>query len=583
MFNWDGWGQEFDLTAMASSPHAAEISVAETLVLLDGPFSEMAEGVAQDRYAFWLGSGISSNRIPKTSALVIVVLDFLQKNASADPACPMRKSLTEILALAGVTGTELSKIDFGQAVKQWPDIEAIAQRLVLLYARVLDQAPDGKDPDYLVWNALDVVGVYADAKTEPDAEHFAIAALILEGVASDLPSANWDGLIEKAVDILSGGAPVLRVWVNGEDGRSPKRKADLYKFHGCAVLAGEDEKRYRERIVGRQSQINRWVSDNAVLSEKLIDIVTNKPTLMLGLSAQDANIQGIFATAQQRMHWGWPSHPPAYVFSENALGPDQQGLLQNVYRGFYSAANKPEIHASSLLRAFAKPLLAALWLHVLNAKLCALIGHAPGTLQASDQDELRKGLKALRDASANAAANAVNIETFLREAIARSRRVLVLLREGRTPTGGGAYAALTGGPVQDLAANPTLSTSGLAEFSVALGLLGLLTQSGSISVTVGDASTTALEVTSASGTSPILFAANAQAALHLFAEGLVGEDDDATLIHSHELTARMPRSPRRARGRTGRASLREASITELLTGSANAAELLQKFRQKVSL
>lgn len=571
---------------MTSPPpsHAAQITIAETLALLDGPFEEMARGVAQDIYAFWLGSGISLNRMPKLAALVVIVLDYLQRHAAADPACPMRKSLTEILALAGVSNADIAKLDFTKDVKTWPEIDAIANRLSMQYAKMLDRVPDGKDEDFLIWEALDVVGVYADPAVEPDAEHFAMAALIMEGVASDLPSANWDGLIEKAVDQLSGGAPILRVWVRGEDGRAPERKADLYKFHGCAVKAGEDEVLYRERIIGRQNQINRWIA-RSDLAPKLVELAVNKRTLMLGLSAQDFNIQAIFAKAEKRMQWDWPSHPAAYVFSENTLGVDQQGLLQNVYRTAYNAANKVQIHQSALLKAYAKPLLAALWLHVIQAKLEGLLEHAPGQLQAADQAALRDGLKALRDATANAASG-TDIETFVNGAIARSRRLLSFFRDGKTATGPAAYQALTNGPVQSLAADATLSTTGLAEFSVALSLVGLITQSGAIKLTTGDPADPAsptLAAQSASGVKPIYFAANAQAALHLFDDGHVGEAHDAILVHAHKLPARLPRSPRPARGRTGKAMLREASVTELLAASANASELLKQFRDKVSL
>jgi hypothetical protein len=44
-------------------PTAANISIRETLDLLDGPFAELSLGVAQGQYAFWLGSGISRDRV----------------------------------------------------------------------------------------------------------------------------------------------------------------------------------------------------------------------------------------------------------------------------------------------------------------------------------------------------------------------------------------------------------------------------------------------------------------------------------------------------------------------------------------
>src|SRR3546814_10773745 len=85
-------------------------------------------------------------------------------------------------------------------------------------------------------------------------------------------------------------------------------------------------------MVARQNQINGWSARNPVMAPFLTGLITRRPTLMLGLSAQDSNIQNLFAEAQATMAWPWPSHPPAYVFSENALGIDQRGLLQNVYR-----------------------------------------------------------------------------------------------------------------------------------------------------------------------------------------------------------------------------------------------------------
>jgi hypothetical protein len=48
---------------MALAPSAATITVCQTLALLDGRFRAFAVGVAEDRYALWLGSGISFGRV----------------------------------------------------------------------------------------------------------------------------------------------------------------------------------------------------------------------------------------------------------------------------------------------------------------------------------------------------------------------------------------------------------------------------------------------------------------------------------------------------------------------------------------
>ena len=187
---------------------------------------------------------------------------------------------------------------------------------------------------------MNITATFADPALEPDVEHICIAILILEGVASEIASANWDGLVEKAVEMLTAGAPALVVCVRPEDLREPALRARLFKFHGCAVKASGDEATFRPYLVGRQSQIHGWVAqpENAPMAHRLIDLIATKPTLMMGLSAQDANIQAIFAHAEARMAWPWPGDRPSYVFSENAIGVDQRGLLKNVYRAAYTAA-----------------------------------------------------------------------------------------------------------------------------------------------------------------------------------------------------------------------------------------------------
>jgi hypothetical protein len=46
-----------------------------------------------------------------------------------------------------------------------------------------------------------------------------------------------------------------------------------------------------------------------VFARKLIDLVISKPTLMVGLSAQDANIQTIFVAGREDMAWPFPHVP----------------------------------------------------------------------------------------------------------------------------------------------------------------------------------------------------------------------------------------------------------------------------------
>jgi hypothetical protein len=65
-------------------PGAATVSVRDVLSLLDGPFGELAEGVAQGRYALWLGSGISRDRMPPLLMVVQKVLAYLQARGNSE-------------------------------------------------------------------------------------------------------------------------------------------------------------------------------------------------------------------------------------------------------------------------------------------------------------------------------------------------------------------------------------------------------------------------------------------------------------------------------------------------------------------
>src|SRR3546814_14024351 len=96
---------------------------------------------------------------------------------------------------------------------------------------MLDVPVDGEEADYLLWDVLDAANVYANPAIEPDAEHLCLAVLAIEGVASELPTANWDNLIERAVERPAGAQPVLRVVVAPNAIRWNRLRANLYKFH----------------------------------------------------------------------------------------------------------------------------------------------------------------------------------------------------------------------------------------------------------------------------------------------------------------------------------------------------------------
>lgn len=277
-------------------PNAATITVPETLALLDGQFASVARGVAEDRYVLWLGSGISFGRVDGLRQVVAKVLEFLRvRIVPGDPACRFARALRAALAIAPTTPEEDARIDFTQPVASWPDANNIVVRLCSNYARLLDVNIQGEPDDFLLWEAVDLRATFADPAKPPDVEHLCLAILVLEGACSDLASANWDGLIEGAVSVMTGGQLALTVCARPEDLRNPAPRGRLIKFHGCAVLATQNEAAYRHFLVARQTQINAWAAwpENAAVRGRLIDLVATKPTLMIGLSAQDANIQAL--------------------------------------------------------------------------------------------------------------------------------------------------------------------------------------------------------------------------------------------------------------------------------------------------
>lgn len=570
-------------------PTALEISILETLHLLDGAFREFAEGVAEDRYAAWLGAGISLGKLPGLEELAEAVLEHLRVRMDlADADCQWRNSIDRNLGLIGLTDGEWTAIDYTRSVAAWPDLVSIRKRLVAQYARMLDQNPMGKPGDYLVWTAVDVVRRYADPAITPGAEHLGLAALVVEGAVSDIASANWDPLVERAVKLLAGTRHILlQPRILPADVQDSTARARIYKFHGCAELAGQNEAVYRARLVARASQIHGWADkpENKVTAGKLLDLAFSKPTLMLGLSAQDTNIQEIFVKAQVLLPATFPTHPPAVVLSEDRVGVDQRSLLRNFYKDDYDG-NARAIEESALLRAYAQSLLPALWLYVVYAKLSAFLGPAVPALPAGEQAALRDALKLLRDACAAAAVRGRH-EEFMLRALAIAGRAISLFRDGRAlPPGAGIYSPVTVSPVQRSVADPTLPGSGLRQFALGLALLGRGQEEGFWTCSSNDPSDPKSGTVSVAGntrTAELFFVATAQAAARLVQAGHVAEDDEVVVLHSDEIIAPAPRSPTAPPGRTGKVRLREFSVSYVADGALTLDVLMRRFKAEIAL
>lgn len=569
---------------------AYDISVRDTLKLLDGPFEPFAAGVSNGLYAFWLGSGISFGRAPSLRELVSKVIEYVRSHIDlADPNCKFGRLMEEILNLASASPEERARSKLDEAFASWPDQDAIARRLVNNYAKLLGLIVDGEDLDYLLWTVIDVGATFADPAMTPDVEHLCLATLSLEGTVSEMLSANWDPLVERAVDILTDGNVALSptVVARPADLQLPRNKTRIIKFHGCAVKAQADPGQYRQWLVASNDQVAAFCTqgNNQGLVTALTHIVGSKRTLMLGLSAQDANIQSIFNKAANELTWQLGESPPSYVFSEQDLGMDQRSLLKNVYREQITPANLTAVFEAARIQAYAKRLLTALLLDVWSRKLQALISLVPGLLPPAERQHLCSGIVSLRNHLADAAEPKLE---FIDALLDRFGRACKLLRDGQIEHPNVRFEPITSDVVTALAGNPALRVLGLREAAVALGLLGMglsrdhwIVEAESL-----DRESGVLAVTgkgAAAARTKVYLTASASGAALLRSEGHLVEAESPLLIQSQKLAVPMSRSPRGAAGRTGVPKARDVSISTLLQTYATAEDLYEAFRQELAL
>jgi hypothetical protein len=567
-----------------SLPTTAPLSVRETVVLLDSSLVNMVRHFQEAGYALWLGSGISFGRVKRLPEMIRDTLSFLQKNVVAGKSdCRFRVALLKALKLV-LIDAELATIDLDQPTSTWPILGVLVDRLTTKYADLFDITVDGEEDDFLLWHGVHVVEAFADPMIEPDSEHLCIVILALEGLLPEIMTANWDGLIEKAARQLTGTDTLINVCVLPEDVRRVGFRVQLFKFHGCAVLAASDEAKYRAHLIARKSQLDGWEKEHPVTAQRLVNIITSRATLMMGLSVQDANIRSAFVSARENLNWPWPGPFPAIVFSQSELGGDQVVLLKDVYHKSWNPMNRDQIKAESLIPTFAKQLLLALVLQTLCAKLNALVNAAESGLSAVERTQLQRGLLVLKNLLADA--GSTNHYDFVRALVQHNSRILGLFRNGSIPSDPQIYNPLTMSPAAHIPLEPGTQASGLPEFAVAIATLGLGVQRGLWTLRAADVvdpSTGAIEIRTSIRSVPVFFASTAESALQLFASGTVSPTGYSVVIHSKTIVEPKPRSPARFVGRTGATSPKAVSVSTLLGEVSTAVELVQRFQGEVAL
>lgn len=566
---------------MNECPDASSISVLQTLELLESDFQQFAQGVADGRYAFWLGSGISRTRFPMLGELVIKVLEYLRSRIDQQNCdCPYLEALGRAFNVAALNDEERIHIDFELPVSDWPIAGVLQQRLTNQYAQFLNIDVEGEDDDLLVWEGIDVVGTYANPNVEPSTEHFALAALIREGMVSELASANWDGLVEKAVEVTNAGACAIDVCVRSEDLQECEFRAKLLKFHGCAVRAAQNPGVYRQYIVGRQVQIDTWRDEprNQGVVQHLVTTIMENPTLMLGLSAQDFNIRGLFSQAQNQLAWNWPGERPACVFSNNEIGEDQRALLGNVFREHYSGQTRGEIQKNVLVRSYASQLLPALLLYGLERKLARI-----ALMQSADiPEELTEWVQAKIHDLRNSIAAGCNEDTFnfvltLMRQITKCKSLLI---EGQLPVDSMRYEPITETSVRNIEDSQVMKNSGLPEAVVAAAIIsaGSANDLWEIATTPENGVGTGMITLSQGGrNTPLYVVTDLSAEQHLYVSGHLHDSRDAIVVHAKPIYDRLQRSPTRSFARSSTSRIRRTSIRTMLEDVTDGEGLTERF------
>lgn len=571
--------------------HSPVRTAAGVLEGFEHGFSEFAASFTAGDYVLWLGSGISRDVVPNVQELLVRVLEMLRTNIDhANPACPYSAALKEALVLAGLSQGDIDAIDLAVPVESWADRGGITWRLTSRYAEVLDIPVSGQPSDYLVWSGLDVPGTYGDPALEPDVEHLCIALLILEGVVGSAVTANWDGLIEQALAALTNEPDaIIRVIVRGEDFRQRNRRAELIKFHGCAVRARDDEATYRALLIARQQQISGWTerNENGVMRKHLELLYTDSPSLVVGLSVQDANMHTMIARSIEDLPRPWPHTPPAVVLSEEQLQAHHRHLLQMTYGSAEYETHAAEINDSAVLGSYAKPTLLALLFWTLTDKLIAVLSCLPGnsSWSGTETERLRLDLRQLRDNVAEHAEPANR--AFLFQLVDLSILMLGIFRTGRAPASGAAYEPLSDRPIRDALQSPDFPGAAFGRLAVAISLLGRGHSDGDWTLlpgTTGAAEEGVLRlVAPPSAPTPrevrVFLVKDTHAAIALTMDGLADEDDPSTLI---VLTEREPtpvvRSPRPRYGRVGSTGAGRVSIEDLYEAADSADDLYATFK-----
>jgi hypothetical protein len=541
-----------------------------------------------------LGSGVSG-QAPSLGGLIEHAVEFLRQKAIAPPtAVAFTTALERVLSRARQIPATL-RHQYDQPFDTWPQKNAIVDELWNQYSDLLDIRIANEPDDYILWDAIDIRAAFAHPKP-PAAEHLCIGILIMEGSVRSIASANWDGFIEAAVARLSnGGAGVLQVVVDPNDLREPQAQAKLLKFHGCIVYADREPTTFRKYLTGSRTQITEWRNnaDFQAMVNAMIALAANQKALVIGLSFQDANLQGLFSDAKRMHAWPWPCSPnaPGQVFCGDQMTPGQDNVLKIVYGGSYNP-HVGDIHAATFIRSYGEQLLIALALKVIADKLVRLMELTLESLHLGHfAPSLAGALLMLRNSIADLAVP--DRTQFVNAGIAIWSRIVSIFRTGLVPASPDSYEFISAASLGALQGDPNAQAVGLGRLGIALSLLqqGQAENTWLIGPPVGPDLTSGVLTGRANRIDAddraIFIVRSATEAVLLLRDGAFSSGQ-AVVIHGDDVWhtfagVTSARQVSTAPGRTGMVSTTHVSLGMLLSQATDIVGLHQQFAAGVML
>ncbi|RHW25398.1 hypothetical protein D0Z08_19410 [Nocardioides immobilis] len=563
-------------------------TVGEALASLRANHPSLLDDLNRGDRAFWVGSGVSFDQVPGLGELLHRVLEFLRANIDAAATDDMHRDALDRIIEEHLP-SELAT--FRADPCAWP-IPTDLSELETSYSEVLGTEVGDRPQDYLLWDAVDVRQTYGSPDINPGPDHQLIAFLIHEGVLTDIVTTNWDGLLEKAVEesAPAGNPPPLAVVMSSESFRTARGRCTLYKAHGCAVLAREDEAN-RQYLVAQTTDIAKWLNAAiyAPMVERLRTLARTRRSLMLGLSVQDYNLLSQIAGASEDLPWHWDPRDPAYLFAELVIKTSQRNVLQVAYDNY--TEHRVPICGNSATGMYSGLLLGASVVHVVTEKMRLGISYAPAFAgSAAVVDGLGAGVTRLETG-------------IVEDASGNLGRLVELIRAGISsmtnryfdPTstlGDDEYAPFYGQPL-GLGVDDHFKRSGLPELSVALGLLGLGVERHHWTMAVGTGTAVesgVIELTSghlSRKPSKVVLTRDWTATNALTASDLWTSDPGDILViqatGDHEIRYARGVSGGIGSGRTAKHDRRQIWLTDLESHAGDIDALMDAFRAEVSV